>query len=63
MRQAAESKGGNCCQRQDIPPERVEVALKAIQAETQEAARAALGEQAFGRYSQSATWIQKLGTN
>ncbi len=63
MRQAAESQRRELLSKTNIPPDRVEVALKAIQAETQEAARAALGDQAFGLYSQSATWIQKLGTN
>lgn len=39
------------------------LALKAIQAETERAARAALGEQAFAQYAQSAAWLQSLGTN
>jgi hypothetical protein len=37
--------------------------LKAIQAETEKAARQTLGEQAYGQYSQTATWIRSLGSN
>jgi hypothetical protein len=63
MRRAAEEEKRQLLSTKDIPPERVAVALKAIQAETEKAARAALGDQAFAQYSQSATWIQGLGTN
>lgn len=61
MRQSAEDQKRELLSNKDITPEQVEVALKAIQAETERAARAALGDQAFGQYSQSATWIQYLG--
>ncbi|MGA2177380.1 MAG: hypothetical protein ABSH38_20595 [Verrucomicrobiota bacterium] len=63
MRRAAEEEKRQLLSTKDIPPERVAVALKAIQAETEKAARAALGDQAFAQYSQSAAWIQGLGTN
>jgi hypothetical protein len=63
IRQAAEDQKRELLSNKDIPPERVEVALKAIQAETEQEARTALGDQAFGQYSQTATWIQNLGTN
>ncbi|HUD83466.1 MAG TPA: hypothetical protein VMQ67_08175, partial [Candidatus Saccharimonadales bacterium] len=63
MRQAAEDKKRELLSNKDIPPEQAEVALKAIQAETEKEARAALGDQAFGQYSQTAAWIQTLGTN
>jgi hypothetical protein len=63
MRQTAEDQKRALLSNKDIPPERVEVALKAIQAETEKAARAALGDDAFGQYSQTAAWIQNLGTN
>ncbi len=63
MRQAAEEEKRQLLSNKDISPERAEVALKAIQAETERAALAALGEQAFARYAQSAAWLQSLGTN
>jgi len=63
MRQAAEEEKQKLLSNPDIPPERVGSALKAIQAETEKAAREALGDQAYGLYSQSAAWIRKLGTN
>jgi hypothetical protein len=63
MRQAAEEEKQKLLSNNDVPPERLEVALKAIQAETEKAAREALGDQAYGLYSQSAGWIKKLGRN
>jgi hypothetical protein len=63
VRQTAEEKKRQLLSKTDISPERLEVALKAIQAETEQAARTALGDQAFEQYSQSATWIQNLGSN
>jgi hypothetical protein len=63
MRQTAEDKRRELLSNKDIPLEQAEVALKAIQAETEKEARAALGDQAFGQYSQTAAWIQSLGTN
>jgi hypothetical protein len=63
MRQAAEEQKRALLSNKDIAPGEMEVALKAIQAETEHEARTALGDQAFGQYSQTATWIQGLGTN
>ncbi len=61
MRQAAEEEKRQLLTNKDIPPERIAVALKAIQAETEKAARAAMGEEAYAQYSRSAAWIQNLG--
>jgi hypothetical protein len=63
MRQTAEEERQKLLSNTNIPPERVEAALQAIQAETEKAARETLGEQAFTQYAQSAAWIKKLGTN
>jgi hypothetical protein len=63
IRQTAEEQKRQLLSNKDIPPERVEVALEAIQAETEQAARVALGEQAFGQYLQTAKWLQNPGTN
>jgi hypothetical protein len=63
MRRAAEEERQKLLSNKNIPPERVEAALQAIQAETEKAARATLGEKAFLQYSQSAAWIKNLGTN
>jgi hypothetical protein len=63
MRQAAEEQKRALLSNKDIAPGEMEVALKAIQAETEHEARTALGDQAFAQYSQTATWIQGLGTN
>jgi len=63
MRQAAEEEKRLVLSNKDIPPERVEVVLKAIQAETEKTARATLGDDAFAQYAPTAAWIQNLGTN
>jgi hypothetical protein len=63
MRHAAEEEKEKLLSNKDIPPERVEAALEAIQAETEKTARATLGEQAFAQYSQTATWIKNLGAH
>jgi hypothetical protein len=63
MRQAAEEQKRQLLSNKDIPPERIEVALKAIQAETEKTARATLGDQAFAQYSQGTKWIQNLDAN
>jgi hypothetical protein len=63
VRQAAEEQKRTLLSNKDIPPEEVEVALKSIQVATEQAARVALGDQAFAQYSQTASWIQSLGTN
>ena len=62
MRQAAEAEKQQLLANKDISPERVDVALKAIQAETERAARETLGEAAYGQYSQNAPWIEHLGS-
>jgi hypothetical protein len=63
MRQAAQEERQKLLSNKNIPPERVATALQAIQAETEKAARAALGEEAYAAYSPSAAWIKNLGTN
>jgi hypothetical protein len=63
MRQAAEDEKKLLLANKDISPERLEVALKAIEAETEKAARETLGDQAYAQYSQSAGWIKSLGGN
>jgi len=63
MRQAAEDQKQQLLANKDISPERLEVALKAIEAETEKAARETLGDQAYAQYSQSAGWIRNLGGN
>ncbi len=63
IRQAAEDEKKQLLANKDIPPERVEVALKAIEAETERVARQTLGDQAYAQYSQSAGWIRNLGGN
>ncbi len=63
MRQAAEDQKQQLLANKEIPPERVEVALKAIEAETERAARETLGDKAYAQYSQSAGWIHSLGTS
>jgi hypothetical protein len=62
MRQAAEDQKQQLLANKEIPPERVEVALKAIEAETERAARETLGDKAYAQYSQSAGWLHNLGT-
>jgi hypothetical protein len=63
MRQAVEEEKEKLLSNKDIPPERVELALEAIRAETEKAARATLGDQAFAEYSQTAAWLKNLGTH
>jgi hypothetical protein len=63
MRRAAEEEKQKLLSNTQIPPERVEVALQAIQAETEKAARQTLGEQAFAQYAPTAAWIKNLGKN
>jgi hypothetical protein len=63
MRQVAAEERQKLLSNKDIPPERVEAALQAIQAETEKAVRQTLGEKAYAQYSQSAAWIKKLGAN
>ncbi|HWD21071.1 MAG TPA: hypothetical protein VHB20_17520 [Verrucomicrobiae bacterium] len=63
MRHAAESEKQVLLANRDLPSDRLDAALKAIQSETEKAARQALGEQAYQLYSQSAGWIQQLGRN
>jgi hypothetical protein len=61
MRQAAEEEKAKLLSNKDVPPERVDAALEAIQAETEKAVRATLGDQAFAQYAPSAAWIKNLG--
>jgi len=63
MRRAAEDEKQQLLANKDIPPDKMAEALKAIQTETQKAARQALGDQAYQQYSQTATWLQSLGNN
>ena len=63
MRQAAEEEREKLLSNKEIPPERVDMALEAIQAETEKATRATLGDQAFAQYAQSAAWIKNLGVH
>jgi hypothetical protein len=63
MRQTAEDQKRQLLANKDMSPDQIDVALKAMQAETEKEARAALGDEAFAQYSQSAAWIQSLGTN
>jgi hypothetical protein len=63
MRQTAEDEKQQLLANKDIPPERIEAALQAIQAETERAARETLGAEAYTQYSQSAGWIHDLGAN
>jgi hypothetical protein len=63
MRQAAQEERQKLLSNTNIPPERVEAALQAIQAETERAARETLGEKAFTQYGPSAAWIKNLGRN
>jgi hypothetical protein len=62
MRQTAEDQKQQLLANKEIPPERIEAALKAIEAETERAARETLGDKAYAQYSQSAGWIHNLGT-
>jgi hypothetical protein len=63
MRRAAEDEKRQLLANKDVPSDRMADALKAIQTETEKAARQALGDQAYQQYSQSAAWLQSLGTN
>jgi hypothetical protein len=63
MRKTAEEQKQVLLSNKDIAPEQMEVALKAIEAETEKTARAALGDEAFAQYAAGATWIRGLGTN
>lgn len=63
MRQAAQEERQKLLSNKNIPPERVQAALQAIQAETEKAVRGALGEEAYSAYTPSAAWIKNLGTN
>jgi hypothetical protein len=63
MRQVAEDQKQQLLANKEIPPERLEAALKAIEAETERTARETLGDKAYAQYSQSAAWIHSLGGN
>jgi hypothetical protein len=63
MRQAVEEERQKLLSNKDIPPERVEVALAAMRAETEKTARQTLGDRAFEQYAQTAAWLKNPGTN
>ena len=63
MRRLAEETRNQVIFNQNIPADRRAAALNAIQAETERAAREALGEQAYTEYARSAAWIKGLGAN
>jgi hypothetical protein len=63
MRQTAEDEKRQLLANKDISPDQLGAALKAIQAETEKAARETMGDQAFTQYTQSAGWINSLGSN
>ena len=63
MRQTAEDEKRQLLADKDIPPDRLDAALKAIEAETERAARETLGDQAYSQYSQNAGWLRHLGGN
>jgi glutamine synthetase len=63
MRQAVEEERQKLLSNKDIPPERLETALQAMQTETEKAARQTLGDKAFEQFSQTAAWVRNPGTN
>lgn len=63
MRQAAEAQKQQLLADKNLTPDGMDVALKAIQAETERAARETLGDAAYTQYSQNAAWIRNLGSN
>jgi hypothetical protein len=63
MRHLAEQARNQLMSSQDIPADRRDAALNAIQAEAERATREALGEKAYAEYARSATWIRSLGSN
>jgi hypothetical protein len=63
MRQTAEDEKKQLLSMKDIPPDRLDAALKAIESETERAARETLGDKAYNQYSQSAGWITNLSRN
>jgi hypothetical protein len=63
MRRLAEDARSQLLINQDIPADRRNAALNAIQAEAERATRETLGEKAYTEYARSATWIRGLGAN
>jgi len=63
MRRLAEEARSQLLINQDIPADRRNAALNAIQAEAERATRETLGDKAYAEYSRSATWIRGLGAN
>ncbi len=63
MRQTAEDEKKQLLADKEIPPDRLAAALKAIEAETERAARQTLGDKAYAQYSESNKWIHSLGAN
>jgi hypothetical protein len=60
MRQAVEEERQKLLSNTNIEPERVALALQAMQAEAEKAARQTLGNQAFEQYWATAGWIKNL---
>ena len=63
MRRLAEEARSQLISNQNIPADRRNAALNAIQAEAERATRETLGDKAYAEYSRSATWIRGLGAN
>jgi tRNA U38,U39,U40 pseudouridine synthase TruA len=63
MRRLAEEARSQLLSNQDIPADRRNAALNAIQAEAERATRQTLGDKAYDEYTRSATWIRGLGAN
>jgi hypothetical protein len=63
MRQLAEDARRQLLSNQNLPADRRNAALNAIQAEAERAMRETLGDQAYTEYSRGASWIRGLGAN
>ena len=63
MRRLAEEARRQILSNQDLPADRRDAALIAIQAEAERATRETLGDKAYAEYSRGATWIRGLGAN
>ncbi|HEY3863848.1 MAG TPA: hypothetical protein VGO59_18380 [Verrucomicrobiae bacterium] len=63
MKQAVEEARQKLLSNKDIPPDKMQIALDAMQAETDKAVRETLGDKAYEQYAQSANWFKNAGTN
>jgi hypothetical protein len=63
MRRMAEEARQQLLTNQDIPADKRNAALNAIQAEAERSTRETLGDKAYAEYSRNATWIRGLGAN